>query len=66
MTDNQSQRRENGDRYALLQNAYTEGYFQTPRETSLVELAEKHDHDSRDIVTALQNALNEHFAGEFE
>jgi hypothetical protein len=60
------QQRQNGDHQELLKSAYTEGYFETPRETSLVELARKLDYDNREIVTAMQNALNEYFAEEFE
>jgi predicted DNA binding protein len=50
----------------LLEKAYKEGYFEVPRETSLVELAEEFDYDSREVSTAIRKALVECLSNEFE
>jgi predicted DNA binding protein len=43
----------------LLRDAYVQGYFETPREISLVDLAEKHDFDRHEVTVALRDAMND-------
>jgi len=42
----------------LLRAAVREGYFKTPRETTLVELADQHDISDRDASELLRSALD--------
>jgi hypothetical protein len=46
----------------LLRTAFDEGYFEAPREISLVQLAEEFGYDSREVSVELRRELREHFA----
>lgn len=42
----------------LLRSAVREGYFKTPRETTLVELADRHDVSDREVSEVLRAGLD--------
>jgi hypothetical protein len=44
----------------LLRKAFDEGYFETPRETSLVQLADELGYDDREVSIELRRKLREH------
>jgi predicted DNA binding protein len=50
----------------LLELAYQEGYFEVPRETSLVELAEELGYTNQEASAAIREALNECLSDDFE
>jgi predicted DNA binding protein len=44
----------------LLKRAFEEGYFETPRQTSLVQLADELGYDDREVSIELRKKLREH------
>lgn len=44
--------------YALLRTAIQEGYFNVPREATLVDIAEEHDLADREASEQLRTALD--------
>jgi hypothetical protein len=45
----------------LVRKAFNEGYFETPRETSLVQVASDLDIDTQEASVQLRRELREHF-----
>jgi predicted DNA binding protein len=56
-----------GDREReVLRRAFEVGYFDTPRQTSLVALGDELGYDRQEVCVLLRRALRAHLAQEFE